>query len=148
MDQFPAMVGTAGPPPAAGPLGSAFTTTGLTMGYYDGNTVTALWKYAQHFAMNDNSYDTNFGPSTPSAINVISGQTNGVIGNINGTGSVISDGNGGTTDIGDADPLGDVCSTTTGELFSMSGQNIGDLLSSERPALEAEALQRGRRELR
>ena len=48
------------------------------MGYYDGNTVTALWNYAQRFAMNDNSYDTNFGPSTPGAINLISGQTNGV----------------------------------------------------------------------
>ena len=35
------------------------------MGYYDGNTVTALWNYAQHFAMNDNSYGTTFGPSTP-----------------------------------------------------------------------------------
>ena len=48
------------------------------MGYYDGNTVTALWNYAQHYALNDNSYDTNFGPSTPGAINLISGQTNGV----------------------------------------------------------------------
>jgi len=26
-----------------------------TLGYYDGNTVTALWNYAQHFAMSDNS---------------------------------------------------------------------------------------------
>src|SRR5262249_7439483 len=34
----------------------------LIMGYYDGNTVTALWNYAQHFAMNDNSYGTSFGP--------------------------------------------------------------------------------------
>ncbi len=62
MDQFPAMVGVAGPPPAAGPVGSFFTTIGLTMGYYDGNTVTALWNYAQRFAMSDNSYDTTFGP--------------------------------------------------------------------------------------
>ena len=38
--------------------------------------------------MNDNSYGTTFGPSTPGAINLISGQTNGVTGNINGTGSV------------------------------------------------------------
>ena len=28
--------------------------------------------------MSDNSYDTTFGPSTPGAINLISGQTNGV----------------------------------------------------------------------
>ena len=38
---------------------------GLVMGYYDGNTVTGLWNYAQHFAMSDNSYGTNYGPSSP-----------------------------------------------------------------------------------
>ena len=65
------------------------------MGYYDGNTVTAFWNYAQFFAMNDNSYDTNFGPSTPGALNLISGQTNGAINNIGGTGSVVDDGFGG-----------------------------------------------------
>ncbi len=50
---------------------------GLVMGYYDGNTVTAFWNYAQSFAMSDNSYDTVFGPSTPGAINLVSGQTHG-----------------------------------------------------------------------
>src|SRR5580700_1447717 len=50
---------------------------GLVMGYYDGNTVTALWNYAQHFAMNDNFFSTNFGPSTLGHMNLISGQTNG-----------------------------------------------------------------------
>ena len=34
------------------------------MNYYDGNTVTALWNYAQNFAMSDNSYGTTFGPSS------------------------------------------------------------------------------------
>ena len=43
--------------------------------YYDGNTVTAIWNYAQHFAMSDNSFGTTFGPSTPGAINVVSGDT-------------------------------------------------------------------------
>ncbi len=38
---------------------------GLVMGYYDGNTVTGLWNYAQQYAMSDNSYSTTFGPSTP-----------------------------------------------------------------------------------
>ena len=47
------------------------------MDYYDGNTVTALWNYAQHFAMSDNFFDTTFGPSTPGAINLISGKTHG-----------------------------------------------------------------------
>ena len=44
------------------------------MGYYDGNTVTALWNYAQHFAMSDNFYGTTFGPSTPGALNLVSGR--------------------------------------------------------------------------
>jgi phospholipase C len=128
MDLFPAFTGTAGPPPGAPPIAD---TKGLVMGYYDGNTVTAYWNYAQHFAMSDNSFDTNFGPSTPGAINVISGQTNGVIDNTNGSGAITADGSGGFSDTGDADPAGDVCSTTTGETFSMSGQNIGDLLNAK-----------------
>ena len=28
----------------------------VAMDYYDGNSVTALWNYAQHFAMSDNSF--------------------------------------------------------------------------------------------
>jgi phospholipase C len=128
MDLFPEFTGTAGPPPGAPPIAD---TKGLTMGYYDGNTVTAYWNYAQHFAMSDNSFDTNFGPSTPGALNVISGQTNGVVDNTNGSGAITADGNGGFSDTGDADPAGDVCSTTTGETFSMSGKNIGDLLNEK-----------------
>jgi phospholipase C len=127
VDQFPFGTGTAGPPPSSIPQAS---TTGLVMGYYDGNTVTAFWNYAQHYAMSDNSYGTNFGPSTDGALNVVSGQLNGAINNSNGTGSLIEDGLGGMTVISDADPAGDVCSTTTGETFSMSGKNIGDLLSA------------------
>jgi hypothetical protein len=34
----------------------------LVMGYYDGNTVTAMWNYAQHFAMSDNYFASTFGP--------------------------------------------------------------------------------------
>jgi phospholipase C len=127
MDAFPASVGTAGPPPTGTPI---VATTGLTMGYYDGNTVTALWNYAQRFAMSDNSFDTNFGPSTDGAINLISGQTNGVIQDVNAGGSTIGDGNGGVTLISDADPVGDVCSTTTGELVQFGGKNVGDLLNA------------------
>ena len=123
MDSFPAYTGTPGPPP------NGQTTTGLVMGYYDSNTVTALWNYAQRYALNDNSYDTNFGPSTPGAINLISGQTNGVIDQSNATGDVIEDGAGGFTLISDADPIGDVCSTTTGATVQFGGRNIGDLLN-------------------
>ena len=45
---------------------------GQVMGYFDGNTVTALWNYAQHYALNDNSFGTTYGPSTPGAIELIS----------------------------------------------------------------------------
>lgn len=48
---------------------------GLIMSYYDGNTVTALWNYAQNFAMSDNFYGTTFGPSTTGHQNIVSGQT-------------------------------------------------------------------------
>jgi phospholipase C len=81
--------------------------------------------------MNDNSYGTTFGPSTPGAINLISGQTNGVTDQINASGDVIEDGSGGYTLISDADPVGDVCSTTTGALVQFSGQNVGDLLNAK-----------------
>ena len=127
MDLFPLSTGTAGPPPGAPPIAD---TTGIVMGYYDGNTVTALWNYAQHYAMSDNSYDTNFGPSTPGAINLVSGQTNGVIQSLNGSGAIVPDGNGGLTLNGDSDPVGDVCSTSTGENVQMGGKNIGDLLNA------------------
>ena len=126
MDLFPANTGSAGPPPSAPP--AVVSTTGQVMGYFDGNTVTALWNYAQHYAMSDNSYSTNFGPSTVGAINLISGQTNGVVKHSGGTGSFVSDGNGGFTVIGDPDPFGDVCSGT-GQA-QMGGKNIGDLLNA------------------
>jgi phospholipase C len=131
LDMYPAATGVAGTTaPANIPTGSILATTGINMGYFDGNTVTALWNYAQHYAMSDNSYDTAFGPSTPGALNLVSGQLNGVTGNINGTSSVTADGSGGLTAIGDADPVGDVCSTTTGEAYAMTGKNIGDLLNA------------------
>ncbi|MEO6798106.1 MAG: alkaline phosphatase family protein [Candidatus Dormibacter sp.] len=63
MDMFVEKVGRG----VGGPNGTA---GGQVMGYYDGNTVTALWNYAQQFAMSDNSYSTTFGPSSPGAINL------------------------------------------------------------------------------
>ena len=128
MDQFPMATGSAGPPPAGGP--PVVNTNGLVMGYYDGNTVTAMWNYAQRFALNDNSFGTTFGPSTVGAINLISGQTNGVIANLNGYGSEVADGQGGYTVIGDPNPLYDVCSSSTSNQVRMGGQNIGDLLNA------------------
>jgi phospholipase C len=69
MDKFPEYVGVGG-------SGCDYNKgKDLVMGYYDGNTVTALWNYAQYFAMNGNSYSTAFGPSTVGALNLIAGST-------------------------------------------------------------------------
>jgi phospholipase C len=138
MDGFPAFVGTAGPPPTG--IGSK----ALVMGYYDGNTVTAMWNYAQHFALNDNNYTTQFGPSTPGAINLISGQANGVAATLNvfdGSGNLMHSTHeafgdaahipSNVTEIGDGDPLQDVCSNPTLDQVTMAGKNIGDLLNAK-----------------
>ena len=127
MDSFPLYTGTAGPPPNPPP--STVTTTGLVLGYYDGNTVTGLWNYAQHFAMSDNSYGTTFGPSTPGVLNLISGQTNGVTATLNGTGDETDGGNGSLTVVGDPDPIGDVCSNPTRNQVTVGASNIGDALT-------------------
>jgi phospholipase C len=141
MDGFPACIGVKGPPPL--PNTPPYNTTGLTMGYYDGNTVTALWNYAQFYALNDNHYVTQFGPSTPGALNVVSGQTNGVsatqgvfssTGTLNNTSAqawgdaahIQSN----ITEIGDADPLQDVCSSSSTQV-TMGSKNIGDLLTAK-----------------
>ncbi len=61
------------------PIPSGASSNYAVMDYYDGNTVTALWNYAQHFSMSDNAYGTTYGPSTPGALNVTSAQTYGAI---------------------------------------------------------------------
>ena len=138
MDSFPHFTGIAGSPEvktrlatetAAAASPYAHQTKGLVMGYYDGNTVTAMWNYAQHFALNDNSYGSTFGPSTLGAIELISGQTNGVTDQANAGNTVIEGGDGTFTEIGDGDPIGDVCSVPTGSLLQLSSNNIGVMLS-------------------
>jgi phospholipase C len=118
MDKFPESVGVGAP--GCPDYGAG---KGLVMGYYDGNTVTALWNYAQHFAMSDNSYGTTFGPSTVGALNLIAGQTNGAT-PADAAGDTIMG-----TVIGDPQPTGDAC--TTRDNVSMSGMNIGDLLNNK-----------------
>lgn len=93
------------------------------MSYYDGNTVTALWNYAQHFSLNDNSYGSTYGPSTVGALNLISGQTHGAT-PANIKSSVVNG-----TVIGDPNPAFDDCSW--GATVEMLGKNIGDLLNSK-----------------
>ena len=128
MDLFPEFTGTGETLPSA-PADE--DGTGQVMGYYDGNTVTAMWNYAQHFALNDNSYGTTFGPSSPGAINLVSGQTNGITESIAAGGVEVADGNGGYTLNSDADPTDDVCSTTSGARVHLGGKNVGDLLNQK-----------------
>ncbi len=105
-----------------------FGTHGLVMAYYDGNTVTAMWNYAQHFALNDNAYTDTYGPSTPGALEVVSGTTNGAQ-IIVGSTATIPDGQGGYTLIGDTDPAYDACSSGSSTVH-MTSRNIGDLLNA------------------
>ena len=133
-DLFPKFTGKG----TAGGAG-AFGTAGQVMGYYDGNTVGALWNYAQKFAMSDNAYTSTYGPSTPGALEVVSGQTNGLTPVKFSTGPVsatatgsyyVNDGQGGFTLINDVDPANDTCSSTT-DTALMTGKNIGDLLNAQ-----------------
>lgn len=97
------------------------------MGYYDGDTVTAMWNYAQDFAMSDNFYNTTYGPSSPGAINLVSGQTHGVLPSSPGaTTSAVLKG----TLIGDLQPLYDDC-TTSKTPVAMTGRNVGTLLNAK-----------------
>jgi phospholipase C len=128
MDLFPLYTGSAGPPPSGTGVSQ---TNGLVMGYFDGNTVTAMWNYAQHFGLSDNSYGTTFGPSSVGVMNLVSGQTNGVVAYLNGTGSFVPGGiDNSLTNIDDPDPIGDVCSSPTRNQAQMGGVTIGDLLTS------------------
>jgi phospholipase C len=126
-DLFPTYTGSG----TSGGVG-AFGTKGQVMGYFDGNTVTAMWQYAAHFAMNDNAYSDTYGPSTPGALEVVSGQTNGLIlavNTANKTSNFVNDTQGGKTLINDVDPAYDTCSSTTDAGF-IAAKNIGDLLNA------------------
>ncbi|HTV38421.1 MAG TPA: alkaline phosphatase family protein [Xanthobacteraceae bacterium] len=131
-DLFPKYTGK-GTPGGAG----AFGTKGQVMGYYDGNTVTAMWNYAQHFAMSENAYADTYGPSTPGMLNVSSGRTNGMKiiattkkpSTLTKVSYYIDDGKGGLTMINDVDPAYDVCSNPKDQVL-MEGKTIGDLLNT------------------
>lgn len=130
-DLFPLHTGRGTP----GGVG-AFGTRGQVMGYFDGNTVTALWQYAQHFAMSDATYTDTYGPSTPGALEVVAGQTGGMQivrttqkpATKHAATPYIADGQGGWTMINDIDPAYDVCSVP-GNQVTMRGRNVGDLLN-------------------
>ncbi len=98
-------------------------TPNLAMGYYDGNTVTALWNYAQHFAMSDNFFGTNFGTTVMGHLNLISGQTHGA------TPATVSGKVANGSVVANIDGANDDCST--GTTIQMSGKNVGDLLNAK-----------------
>lgn len=105
----------------------------MVMDYYDGNTVTALWNYAQNFAMSDNSFGTTFGPSTPGALNLISGELHG--------GTFYDQNKNPTSDrlnvfenktvTGDADPHLDKSSKGNTIQMDDTNKNVGDLLNAK-----------------
>lgn len=105
---------------------------GQVMGYYDGNTVTALWNYAQNFALNDNTYGTTFGPSTPGALNLVAG-ANGPASTPTDNGEDLENG----YIIDDPNPYYDDCSYGSSKSGSAStavaqitdGKNVGHLLN-------------------
>jgi phospholipase C len=139
MDLFPAHTGDAGSignacNPGTG-AGCISINQAMTMAYFDGNTVTGMWNLAQHFAMSDNMFTTMFGPSTPGAINLISGQTNFITAATPAVAEAAlifpSDGQGNFTLNGDVDPFGDVCSSKS-ENAQLGGQNIGDLMNARK----------------
>lgn len=121
------------------------------LGYFDGNTVTALWNYAQYFALSDNFFATMSGQSTRGAINLIAGDVFGILCRpvhpygtdvfVDGDGTVPEcNGPAGSTAtqaptngtlgtlVDDADPFWDVCSTADATM-AMSGRNVGDMLT-------------------
>ena len=108
------------------------------MDYFDGNTVTALWNYAQHYSLEDNSFGVTFGPSAPGAINVASGDTGDIdTGHLadnpsiststSPDGDLTPDGKGDYSLTNDAQPYWDDCSTRDAVAFK--GKNIGDVLN-------------------
>src|SRR5579871_2294105 len=123
LDLFPFDTGSG----TAGGAG-AFGTKGQVMGFFDGNTVTAYWNYAQNFAMSDNAWGDAFGPSTPGLLEMFAGNTNGMVPGVGTSGNELPDGQGGFTLIGDVDPTFDVCSLGTS--VSSTAKNIGDLLNA------------------
>ncbi len=106
--------------------GDAPCAAKTVMAYFDGNTVTAIWNYAQVYAMSDNFFGATFGPSAPGHLNLISGQTHGIkVSERSVSAEEVAAGSG--TVIGDPDPYYDDCRSEPA--VGMSGRNIGDLLN-------------------
>ena len=110
--------------PSLAPLGP-----GVVMGYYDGNTVTALWNYAQYFSMSDNFHGSTFGPSAVGAINLASGMTGNVNLSVDDSYGDLAYDVVNNTIIGDPDPWYEDC--VAYDQAGLAGKNIGDLLNAK-----------------
>ncbi len=110
-----------GPPTPCGTYASD-----LIMGYYDGNTVTALWNYAQNFAMSDNFFDTEFGVTEEGHQNLIAGQTHTTSTLPASAAGLVVNG----SMIANVEAGYDSCVSSTSKVpVVMTSQNIGDLLN-------------------
>jgi phospholipase C len=125
---------------ATGNIGVGCRPDGSTvMAYFDGNTVTGLWNYAQHYALNDNSYGSMFGPSTVGAVNLVSGQTGNAVIALTFSHGAIATSSPLVTITGDPDPALDDCGADQGGTAApgqgtveiSSGKNVGDLLNAK-----------------
>ncbi|HYA83911.1 MAG TPA: alkaline phosphatase family protein [Candidatus Bathyarchaeia archaeon] len=109
----------------------------ITLSLSAGNTVTALWNYAQHFAMSDNFHSSNIDPSLPGAINLVTGQTLGAV--LSNVSLNITHDNHDLTyhqavngnSIGEVDSNYDDCSSSQQKTISMIGKNIGNLMDEK-----------------
>ncbi len=120
---------------------------GFNMGYWDGNTTQALWRYAQRFAMSDNFHQLTYGPSTLGHLSLVYGATGPI--NIKYTKKsillgedlidfVTQDSQGGYYMVSDLNPALDICRNKDPDDVAnkssinvvMAPSNIGDKLSA------------------
>ena len=106
------------------PTGVSEAPPGLAMGYYDGNTVTALWNYAQQYAMSDNFFATEFGTTVMGHLNLISGDTNQT--NVTSNADIV---NGSV--IANINPPKSLDDCSSGTSVEMTSKNVGDLLNAQ-----------------
>jgi phospholipase C len=108
------------------------------MNHFDGNTVQALWNYAQHYSMSDNSFSTTYGPTVPGHANLIAGTTHGIIvhdpanpANPNTAGFYVNPKDNSVTLV-DANLPGYLDDCGSGRTFEFTGKNVGDLLNEKK----------------
>ena len=104
------------------------------MGYYDGNTVTAWWNFAQHGAMSDAFFATTCGATILGHVNIVSGQTHGAVGN-GADPNNLKDGSGNWliyqgTLVANTNSALDHWATKA-QRFYLTGKNVGDLLNDK-----------------